>query len=117
MTALGFKARFAGPVERREKRQSIRRKNRFTVGRPIQLYTGMRTKACRKLVAEDPICLSVEPVYIDLLGVLVGNMILADHEETTMAAADGFASVADFKAFFVVDGQPFHGFLIKWGWR
>lgn len=116
MTALSFKAQFAGPVERREKRQSIRAANRFAVGKPIQLYTGMRTKACRKLVAEDPICTSIEEVYIDPLFISVGEAILADHEERTLATADGFASVADFKAFFIVDGAPFNGFLIKWDW-
>ena len=116
MTALSFKARFAGPVERREKRQSIRQKNRFAVGKPIQLYTGMRTKACRKLVAEDPICTAIDAVTVAPDFVSIGGWRLASGDLIDFARADGFATVADFKAFFIVDGAPFDGFLIRWDW-
>lgn len=74
MTSLGFKARFAELVERREKRQSIRANgDRFRVGGRIQLYTGMRTKVCRKLAADDPVCVSVEPIIIAADFVALGD--------------------------------------------
>lgn len=118
MSALGFKARFAGPVERREKRQSIRANAaRFEVGRPIQLYTGMRTKACRKLVADDPICLSIEPVVISERMVTVGGRRLVGGELRAFIVADGFDTYRDFLAFFLRPGTAeFFGHLIKWGW-
>lgn len=51
MPSLNFMERFAGAVERGEKRQTIRRvrKTPIKVGDTLQLYTGQRTKACRKL--------------------------------------------------------------------
>lgn len=117
MSALGFKKQFAGPVERREKTRTIRAKgDRFKVGGAIQLYTGMRTKACRKLVATDPTCLSVEPVVISRDFVSVGGWRLASGDLIEFARQDGFASVEDFKAFFLTDAERFDGFLIKWGW-
>jgi hypothetical protein len=119
MSLLGFKKQFAGPVEARTKRQTIRAKvNGHAVGRPIQLYTGLRTKACRKLSEVDPVCVSIEPVviarggYCKIGGQMLGGRALADFAE-----ADGFASVDDFFAFFAsADGRDFEGFLIKWDW-
>ena len=117
---LGFKAQFADLVERREKTQSIRaRGDRFKVGGHIQLYTGLRTKACRKLVADDPVCLSVEPVVIHHHWMEVDGRRLLSTERIEMAHADGFAGYWDFATFFA-DQQnhtlPWRGFLIKWGW-
>lgn len=117
MTALSFKARFAGPVERREKRQSIREHgDRFKVGLPIQLYTGMRTKACRKLVADDPVCRSVEPVTITREYTAIGDWRLASGDLIDFVRADGFKSIAEFHLFFLDGRERFDGFLIKWGW-
>lgn len=51
MPMFNFKKQFADSVESGEKRQTIRarRKNRPQVGQTAYLYTGARTKACRKL--------------------------------------------------------------------
>ena len=120
MSLLGFKKQFAGPVEARTKRQTIRAKvNGHAVGRPIQLYTGLRTKACRKLAAEDPICTSIETVviawggYCKIGGQMLGGQALAD-----FAAADGFASATEFFELFCPgpDKATFTGHLIKWDW-
>lgn len=119
MSLLGFKARFAGPVERREKRQTIRAKvNGHAVGRPIQLYTGLRTKSCRKLVADDPVCTSIAPVVIGATGFCkIGGEVLGGKRLADFAVADGFAGVADFFEFFrQPDGSDFVGFLIRWDW-
>lgn len=119
MAALNFMAQFADPVESREKRQSIRANAaRFTVGRPIQLYTGMRTAACRKLVAEDPICTSIEPVVIAVGGVCkIGNEFLGGERLADFAVADGFPSATAFFEFFPKVAGRFDGFLIRWDWK
>lgn len=118
MSLLGFKKQFAGPVERREKRQTIRAKvNGHAVGRPIQLYTGLRTKACRKLAEVDPVCTSIEAIGIEMGGVvyLEGRILYVEQVEE-MARLDGFANVVDFCDFFQTDTGRFDGFLIKWDW-
>jgi hypothetical protein len=43
MVAFNFATEFAGPVERREKKQTIRQTRRAKPGDAIQLYTGQRT--------------------------------------------------------------------------
>jgi hypothetical protein len=116
VTLLGFKARFAGDVERRIKRQSIRESDRFRVGMYLQLYTGLRTKACRKLVEDDPVCTSVQAITIAAGQVVLGGQVLRGDAVEELARLDGFSSVEEFKAFFITDGKPFAGFLIKWDW-
>jgi hypothetical protein len=119
MSALNFKPQFAGPVESRVKRQSIRQKNNgHQVGRAIQLYTGMRTKACRKLVADDPVCVSIELVQIRAGHIIIAGRELGPLERKDMAQADGFANVFGFYAFFLGKGMEgdFSGFLIRWDW-
>lgn len=120
MSLLGFKKQFAGPVERREKRQTIRAKvSGHAVGRPIQLYTGLRTKACRKLAEVDPVCTSIEPIGIDTTfqGVVLDGVELGARQIADMAMADGFPTFVEFFDFFTVEGEPvFRGFLIRWDW-
>lgn len=131
MTALGFMKQFAGPVEARVKRQTIRADaSRFKIGAPIQLYTGMRTKGCRKLVAEDPVCISIIPISIPAhAGLIAGRIKMGEYrlspvECIDMAHLDGFASYRDFCRFFAdraemragSDRLRFYGFLIRWDW-
>jgi hypothetical protein len=118
MSLLGFKKQFAGPVERREKRQTIRAKvHGHQVGRPIQLYTGLRTKACRKLADVDPVCVSIDPVVIAWGGYCkIGGTLFGGERMAAFAAADGFASTKAFFEFFCPDKATFTGFLIRWEW-
>lgn len=118
MTSLGFKKEFAGQVEARTKRQSIRPNNRFRVGQHLQLYFGMRTSHCRKLSAEDPVVVAVDSVVIDRNFISVGGRPLDGIDREKMAIADGFADWDNFEAFFrdSEQGLPFHGQLVKWDW-
>ena len=72
MPALNFKAEFAPLVESGEKRQTIRKLRKDgrdpKVGDALYLYTGMRTKKCRKLGIAP--CESVQPIEIDEYGCL-----------------------------------------------
>jgi hypothetical protein len=119
MVAIGFKKQFAGEVEARRKKQSIRAKNRFRVGQRLQLYTGMRTNQCRKLSADDPVITIVESVVIDEDFISVGGRRFDHVERQLMAVADGFPDWAAFEAFFKnsEQGLPFHGYLVRWDWQ
>ena len=118
MPALNFKKQFAPLVESGVKRQSIRadRKDGRNphAGETLYLYTGQRTKYCRKLREET--CLSVENIAIEPgYRIAVGVRELSVREVNQMTKADGFATFLEFFDFFrAVHGLPFYGKLIKW---
>jgi len=116
MPAYNFKAKFADAVESGRKRQTIRkrRKRPTRPGDRLYLYTGMRTKACRKLREND--CLSVEPMVIDVGSVRLAGRRLTMVEVDQLSVADGFERADDFFEFFEQHyGLPFdEAELIKW---
>ena len=67
MVALSFKAQFAPPIVAGIKRQTVRagRKRPPRAGERLQLYVGMRTKHCRKIIP-DPICTEVSLIVIEV---------------------------------------------------
>jgi len=116
MVAYSFKARFADLVESHVKRQTIRAVGKRRHARPgeaLQLYTGMRTKQCRKLLP-DQVCLGVDNIVItEGAELFVGESLLT--YPTLLARQDGFASFRDFIEFFrTTHGLPFAGVLIRW---
>jgi len=78
MVAYSFHKMFAEPVASLRKRQTIRaeRRRHARPGEPVQLYTAMRTRQCRKLLDVDPICLDVAPISL---------VIDANHEQLLAA--------------------------------
>lgn len=120
MPAFNFKARFADIVSRGEKRQTIRKvrvdgRPPAKVGDTLTLYTGMRTKACRRLFVGR--CVAVLPVVIGgRADIRLDGLSLGEAEKRALAQADGFADVEAFVAFFdEVHGLPFIGWVIRWG--
>ena len=130
MPALNFQERFAPLVESGEKRQTIRayRKDKRDpkVGDTLYLYTGMRTKACRKLMESR--CTDVRRFEIHVtdeggLYWLLGEDATDDHcqvlttdECAQIAIADGFnGHYAMTDWFDKTHGLPFEGLLIRWG--
>lgn len=118
MPALNFKKQFAPKVEDGTKRQTIRAKRKDgrnpRPGQTLYLYTGMRTKSCRKL--RVAVCAHVGECIMDAhLGIYVdGNWLDYDQEED-FAIADGFTSWPEMKEFFHKEhGLPFSGLVIKW---
>lgn len=102
------------------KRQTIRRerKNPIKVGDKLQLFTGLRTKKCKKLGT----AIVAEINYINIWqdeywGVQVGvndDNLLYDEVEV-LRKADGFDNQKDFFSFFENHyGLPFEGVIIKW---
>jgi hypothetical protein len=118
MPAFNFKKQFAADVESRKKRQTIRAKRKDGrnphVGDELYLYTGMRTKSCRKLGEE--ICKFVHQITIDEHGhININGEWLPGYEELVFIYDDGFKNAADFTPFFRKEhGLPFEGLLYKW---
>lgn len=141
MVAYGFKSFFAPQIEDGTKTHTIRgnRRRHAHPGEPVQLFTGMRTRHCRKIIA-DPICRSVLPIIIvscDLIDIGIayieinGTPLRRDEIEA-FAACDGFdpsrlaglaparligATARETMGRFWRDQNPgtrFEGVIIKW---
>lgn len=118
MAALNFHARFAPLVESGKKKNTIRRTRRAKPGDILYLYTGQRTKACRKL--GEGICTDVTEVTINrhwfverrMDGVLTSFRDEAKHE---IAVLEGFKDWPEMRDWFKAKyGLPFTGFMHFW---
>ena len=129
MSALNFHKEFAAAVEAGEKRQTIRplrkdgRRPCKLDGR-LQLYTGMRTRACRKLA--DAVCTMIVPItIIDAKRADIGGAPAEPLHLHEVARRDGFDSWGALvgwveKNFGHLREEPddpvlpFTGYLIQW---
>jgi len=124
MVAYNFMKQFARDVETGKKNQTIRaprKKSRHArVGEPVQLYTGMRSPSCRKLVDPDPYVTAVWEIIISENSVYdksTGNFSQNPDVLRYFAKSDGFESWEAMRDWFdQVHGLPFTGVLIKWRW-
>ena len=114
MPSLSFQAQFAPKVESGAKRCSIRakRKHPIKVGDTLFLYTGMRTKACRKL--RQAACTATTPIVIDGIRVFTNGQELTGNQVNRLAIDDGFPTLQAFWAFFHKTDGHFEGDLIEW---
>lgn len=114
MVAINFSDQFAEPVERGEKRQTIRRGKKCKPGDPLQLYTGQRTKACRKL--KDAVCKDVTYVGLTASGVTLGDIRRFPRDIDEFARLDGFADYAAMWKWFSerYGTNSFTGYVIRW---
>jgi hypothetical protein len=115
MVALNFSAQFAIDVETGKKRQSIRQSNRgLREGSPIQLYTGQRTKKCRKL--RDAICRDVTYVGLTARGVTLGDKSRFPSDIDEFARLDGFPNYSRMWSWFqgTYKTNSFSGYIIRW---
>ena len=126
MPALNFQAQFAGLVERGEKTQTIRAYRKDgrdpKPGQTLYLYTGQRTKQCRKM--GEAVCKSVEVINFDERG----NVTVGPNDEwwpgdfrdpyaaeRRFARRDGFNTFREMRDWFEkTHGLPFEGLLIRW---
>lgn len=120
MPALNFKKQFAVLVESGKKKQTIRELRADgrnpKPGQTLFLYTGMRTKSCKKL--GEAVCSQAWPIYIDkhdngCVDIFVSGNQLSQDEIDKLSFADGFDNADDFVSFFS-KRIPFSGYLIKW---
>lgn len=133
MVAYSFAPQFVEPVSTLRKLQTVRRprKRHALPGEPVQLYTAMRTRHCRKLVMPDPVCLDVRHIRIEIstgsplliTSIDIEGVPLTDDEIENFAVADGFgAELFDGWARrrmgdFWVKHHPwnrFEGVVIRW---
>ncbi|GLK85711.1 ASCH domain-containing protein [Ancylobacter defluvii] len=99
MVAYSFKSAFVDDIAALRKRQTIRlpRPRHARPGEDIQIFAGMRTKHCRKIIP-DPRCVAVDNLVLDLrpghLAHLEINGVVLDldgPEADAFAIADGFS--------------------------
>lgn len=121
MVAYSFKKQFIDPIVGGTKSQTIRangKRRHAIVGESLQLYYAMRTKECRKIVA-DPVCtlsiaiaIGVGPKKINYIR--LGNSLVEDLE--AFARSDGFESLQAMHEFWIDNHGPgcFVGTLIGW---
>lgn len=133
MPALDFKAQWADAVyvgaqhanghvctaNLLPKRTTIRRPGRARPGDTLYLYTGRRTKACRRL--GEALCLAVTPVLVQPHPsgpvISLDGALLSDTEAERLARIDtaGLWCADELVAFFErTYGLPFEGELIAW---
>lgn len=126
MVAYGFKAQFEMPIVTGRKRQTVRAKGKRRHARPgeqLQLYTGLRAKKARKLMA-DPICTSVAEICVDvrtdwdgfIRAISIDGTYLTSDEMEAFARADGFTNLHQMGDFwFDSHGEGvFDGVVIHW---
>ncbi|HZR77354.1 hypothetical protein [Bradyrhizobium sp.] len=114
MVAINFQAQFADAVAAGRKTQTIRRNARANPGQAIQLYTGQRTKACRKLA--DAVCIDCTYVGLTARGVTLGDTRRFPGDIDDFARADGFKDYADMWKWFSerYETNSFTGHIIRW---
>lgn len=122
MVAYSFNLRFEMAIREGWKTQTIRagRKRHARPGEMLQLFCGMRTANCRKIVA-DVRCLDVTPLRIDfdasglIIAIQNDRALVPDLE--AFAISDGFTGIDDMSVFW---GRAhglmnrFDGVLIDW---
>lgn len=125
MAAYNFQKQFVPAIEAGLKTNTIRKigkRRHAQSGEAIQLYTGMRTKFCRKIVAPDPVCLSVKPIQINvgydaIESVIVDCKPLQQSRIERFAIGDGFDSFEQMHQFWIEfhGVGKFSGLFISWG--
>lgn len=122
MAAYNFQKQFVPAIESGDKTMTIRRIGKRHHAKPggrVQLYYGMRTKVCRKIVDPDPMCLSVKPISIlvrptRILAINLDGKLIRDRN--AFAVSDGFSGIEAMHAFWLnFHGVgEFEGLCIKW---
>ncbi len=121
MPAFNFQPRFADLVESGAKTQTIRKTCRAKIGDTVYLYTGQRTKRCRKL--GEGVVTGVHWFHLrrdreSRPYMLIGSLPLTFSHMDDFARRDGFRSAQEMVDWFQnVHGLPFNGWLINWELR
>jgi hypothetical protein len=114
MVAINFSPQFAEAVAAGHKTQTIRQSARARAGQALQLYTGQRTKDCRKLA--DAICVDCTYVGLTARGVTLGDTSRFPGNRDDFARADGFEDYAAMWKWFSerYETNSFTGHIIRW---
>jgi hypothetical protein len=114
MVAINFSPQFADAVAAGTKVQTIRQSARAKAGQALQLYTGQRTKDCRKLA--DATCIDCTYVGLTERGVTLGDVSRFPRDRDEFAKADGFEDYAAMWRWFSerYSTNSFTGYVIRW---
>lgn len=117
MPALNFQKRFVRLVESGEKRQTIRAYRRDgrdpKPGDTLYLFTGMRTKRCRRLREVE--CVARFRIFIDHHDLQIDNRRCGASEADDIAKMDGFENWPELVAAIEkMHGVPFDGLMFRW---
>jgi len=124
MVAYSFQKQFGPPIKAGTKTGTIRadRKRHAREGENLQLFTGMRTKYCQKIIP-DPVCQMVMPISLHVQPERMGHIMVGKADwllhptgETDFAMCDGFNDMREMHAFWLKTHGPglFEGFWIAW---
>lgn len=124
MPAYNFQKQFAPLVESGQKPCTIRQTDKGAkVGDTAYLYTGQRTKQCRKLGEGTIVDVSPIKIWLTYLGfpiveVKYSNeqaLLYVGYHADNFAKRDGFQSADEMVSWFDNQyGLPFNGFLHEW---
>lgn len=126
MVALNF-SMFIDKVENGTKPHTIRarRKRPVNVGNKLDLFTGMRTRYCRRLKVQPGCkdredCIRAQDIEIvrpgsSVIDIFVDGVRLKFHQMNQLALRDGFANWGEFIQYFMPPGRErFDGQIIWW---
>jgi len=116
VVAINFSAQFAADVASGKKRQTIRQTQRAKVGDRLQLYTGQRTKSCRRLTEADPVVTRTGSIEIDEAGLKYDGHYQTPDTANGYARYDGFENFDQMRKWFFdrYETKRFRGFEIRW---
>lgn len=105
---LNYQARFGWMISTGHKKSTIRRRGKAKPGDTL-------VHKCSGMQLGTDICTGVDEVYMTESGFKLNGTPLLPHIIETIAIADGFRSVEEFRSFFRdTYGFPFSGELITW---
>lgn len=123
MVAYSFNPRFIEPIRQGIKTHTIRalsKRRPARAGEILQLYSGMRTAYCVRIIPDVP-CIESCPIWIDFDDAMRITRIetygIPFRNLDAFARRDGFESIEDMGAFWVFTHGPmdrFCGTLIEW---
>jgi len=116
MVAYNFLAKFVPAIKTGRKSHTFRvygKRRHVRPGRLVQLYTGMRTKACRRIA--ETTCTHVDRMTVGDDYIMLNGQILGHIRLKKLTQADGFDTPADFFAWVkATHGFPAEGVLVHW---
>lgn len=116
---LGFKKRFAKPIQKGTKVMTIRKRRKVTpkIGEPIYMYSGLRTKHT-ELISNKHRLTGMQRVDIEMyvhsytdyvLNIKVDGRKLDSHEKVLeFCVSDGFEDVQDFVVYWYCEHREPH---------
>ncbi len=128
MVAYSYQQQFVPAIYSRKKRQTIRaigKRRHVRPGEMLQLYEGMRTKHCAKIIP-DQVCLYALPITILVTAPLILRITVDGEDECKhllgwenldeFAKLDGFESLESMHGFWLKfhGVGVFNGVLIGW---